>query len=40
MPNDLTQLVVKEVNALLKIEAEERWQMLKLQLQAAGMKVQ
>jgi len=39
MPNDLTQLVVKEVNALLKIEAEERWQMLKLQLQAAGMKV-
>lgn len=39
LPNDFTQLIVKAGNRLLKSEAEERWEMLKLQLKAAGAKV-
>jgi len=39
LPNDFTQMIVKATNRLLKSEAEERWEMLKLQLKAAGMQV-
>ena len=39
MPNDLSQHVVKSVNALIKRDMEERWEMLKIQVQAVGVKL-
>ena len=39
MPNDLTTLVVKETNSLIKQSVDERWAMLKLLVQAQGAKL-
>ena len=39
MPNDLSVQVVKHVNTLIKQSTDERWEILKIQVQAQGVKL-